>query len=448
MGLAALLLVPYWLVQGLRHGKYISNLGERLGFAFPALDKLPAHSTGAIWIHAVSVGEALSSITLARRLKEAYPHRPLILSTTTNTGQALARERMPFADAVIYFPLDWAFCVRRALDAVRPSAVLVLETEIWPNFLREAGRRKIPVLFSSGRISDRSFARYQSYLGVFGFVLRPFLKNVLSNASAFLMQGEKDAERIRALGAPADRVRVSGNFKYDLELPAPTALSNWLASEIKRSGRSPVIVAGSVVATEEPHALIAFGTLQGEYPKALLVLAPRKPECFDEAAEFIDESHRKFIRRSRLPIPGPAQSRDAQSSNNSIIPDDVTVLLIDSIGELASLYGIADGAFVGGSLVSSGGHNILEPAAFGKIPVFGPSMENFAEGASRFVSAGAAVQVESPEDAGVAWIEHFREPERMRVMREQARVLVEDSRGATDRAMAAISSYLDKRDEQ
>jgi len=443
MGLAALLLAPYWLVQGLRHGKYLSNLAERLGFSFPALAKLPAGSSGTIWIHAVSVGEALSGITLARRLKEAYPNRPLIVSTTTQTGQALARERMSFADAIIYFPLDWAFCVRRALDAVRPSAVLVLETEIWPNFLREAGRRKIPVLFVSGRISDRSFARYQSYLGVFGFFLRPFLKNVLSNTSAFLMQGEKDADRIRALGAPADRVRVSGNLKYDLEVPAPTPLSNWLATEIKRSGRSPVIVAGSIVATEEPHALIAFGTLQGEYPKALLVLAPRKPECFDEAAEFIDESHRKFIRRSRLPIPGPAQSRDGQSSNNSIIPDDVTVLLIDSIGELASLYGIADGAFVGGSLVSSGGHNILEPAAFGKIPVFGPSMENFAEVASRFVSAGAAIQVESPEDAGVAWIELFRNPERMKKMSEAARQLVASSRGATDRAVAEIAVCLD-----
>ena len=443
MGFAALLLAPYWLVRGLRHGKYLSNLAERLGLSFPSLSKLSAGTNGAIWIHAVSVGEALSGITLARRLKEAYPNRPLIVSTTTQTGQALARERMPFADAVIYFPLDWAFCVRRALEAVRPSLVIVLETEIWPNFLREARRRKIPVLFVSGRISDRSFARYQSYLGVFGFVLRPFLKNILSNASAFLMQGEKDAERIRALGAPADRVRVSGNFKYDLELPAPTALSNWLASEIKRSGRSPVIVAGSVVATEEPHALIAFGTLQGEYPKALLVLAPRKPECFDEAAEFIDESHRKFIRRSRLPIPGPAQSQNAQTSNNSIIPDDVTVLLIDSIGELASLYGIADGAFVGGSLVSSGGHNILEPAAFGKIPVFGPSMENFAEVASRLVSAGAAIQVESPEDVGVAWIELFRNPERMKKMSDTARHLVADSRGATDRALAEIAGCLD-----
>jgi len=443
MGLAALLLAPYWVVQGLRHGKYLSNLAERLGFSFPGLAKLPGGSADAIWIHAVSVGEALSGITLARRLKEAYPNRRLIISTTTQTGQALAHERMPFADAVIYFPLDWTFCVRRALNAVCPSVVLVLETEIWPSFLREAGRRKIPVLFVSGRISDRSFARYQNYLGVFGFFLRPFLKNVLSDASAFLMQSEKDADRVRALGAPADRVRVSGNLKYDLELPAPTPLSNWLATEIRRSGRSPIIVAGSVVATEEPHALIAFGTLQGEYPKALLVLAPRKPECFDEAAEFINESHRKFIRRSRLPIPGPGQSQDIQLFDNSIIPDDVTVLLIDSIGELASLYGLADGAFVGGSLVSSGGHNILEPAAFGKIPVFGPSMENFAEVASRFVSAGAAIQVESPEDAGVAWIELFRNPERMKKMSETARQLVAGSRGAADRVVAEIAGRLD-----
>src|SRR5437667_1434403 len=402
MGLAALLLVPYWLVQGLRHGKYLSNLGERLGFSFPALAKLPGHSTGAIWIHAVSVGETLSSITLARRLKEAYPDRPLMISTTTNTGQALARERLPFADAVIYFPLDWAFCVRRALDAARPSVVLVLETEIWPNFLREAGRRKIPVLFVSGRVSDRSFARYQSYLGVFGFFLHPFLRNALSNATAFLMQSEKDADRVRALGAPADRVRVSGNLKYDLELPAPTPLSNWLATEIKRSGRSPIIVAGSVVKTEEPHALIAFGTLHGEYPKALLVLAPRKPECFDAAAEFIDESHRKFIRRSRLPVPGPASRQSDGNSSAATIPDDVPVLLLARVGELASLYGLADGAFVGGSLVSSGGHNILEPAAFGKIPVFGPSMENFAEIASVFVTSGSAIVEESAVGVGVA----------------------------------------------
>ncbi len=441
MGFAALLLTPYWLVQGLRHGKYFSNLRQRLGFSLPTLGKLPDERPGAIWIHAVSVGEALSSVTLARRLKQAYPDRPLVVSTTTLTGQALARERMPFADAIFYFPLDWAFCVRRVLRAARPSIIVVLETEIWPNFLREARRSSIPVVFASGRISDRSFARYQRFLAIVGFFLRPFLRRSLAYATTFLMQSEKDAERIRALGAPAERVQVSGNLKYDLELPPSTPISDWLAKEAQRRGRWPIIVAGSVVATEEPLALIAFGTLQGEHRNALLVLAPRKPECFESAAQFIDESHRKFIRRSQLPVPGPSQNGGTRGEFS--IPDDVTVILLDTIGELSSLYRVADGAFVGGSLVPSGGHNILEPAAFGKIPVFGPSMENFSEIAQRFTAAGAAVQVESPEDAGVAWIEFLRNPERAQRMGDTARNLVESSRGATDRAIAEIARHLE-----
>jgi len=439
LGVAALVLTPYWLVQGLRHGRYFSNLPERLGFSYPSF-KQGKNPQGAILLHAVSVGEVLSGISLARRLKEAYPNRQLIISTTTITGNALARERMPFADAVIYFPLDWTFCVRRALNAIKPSLVIILETEIWPNFLRQARRRNILVLFVSGRISDRSFLRYQRYLGAFAFFLRPFLKHALADPSMFLMQSEKDAERIRFLGAPADRVRASGNLKYDLDLPGPTPVSHWLEAEVSRAGRTPVIVAGSVVATEEPLALIAFGTLQGEYPNALLVLAPRKPERFEAAADFIHESRRKFLRRSQLPI--QTSSNGVSPSGATAIPKDVTVVLLDSIGELASIYRCADGVFVGGSLVPSGGHNILEPAAFGKIPVFGPSMENFSEMASRFVSAGAAVQVESPEDAGVAWIELFRDPDRMRAMGETARALVEDSRGATDRALAVISGFL------
>lgn len=257
LAIAALALTPYWLVQGLRYGKYLSNLGERLGLAYRGLQKVGA-SKDAILLHAVSVGEVLSGVTLARKLKETYPHRLLIISTTTITGQALARERMPFADAVIYFPLDWAFSVKCMLDAVKPALVIILETEIWPNFLRQARNRDIPVIFVSGRISDRSFARYQKYLSAFGFFLRPFLKSALSNPSLFLMQSEKDAERIRFLGAPADRARASGNLKYDLELPAPTPIANWLTAEAARAGRTPVIVAGSVVATEEPLALIAF----------------------------------------------------------------------------------------------------------------------------------------------------------------------------------------------
>jgi 3-deoxy-D-manno-octulosonic-acid transferase len=438
---AAVLSAPYWLIQGLRHGKYLSNLGERLGFSVPGVQGLPADRPGAIWLHAVSVGEALSGVALARRLKEAYPQRPLIVSTTTLTGYILAKERMPFADAVIFFPFDWVFSVKRVLDGVKPALVVILETEIWPNFLRETDKRAIPVIFLSGRISDRSFARWQKWFGSFGFFLRPLLASALQKPAAFLMQTEADAERIRSLGAPADRVKVSGNLKYDQELPDTTPLAEWLGEECKRRGRWPLIVAGSVVATEEPLALIAFGVVQGDFPKALLVLAPRKPERFTAAAEFIDESHRKFVRRSELSVAGTSAA--ASSSNGSSIPDDATVLLLDSIGELASLYRIADGAFVGGSLVNSGGHNILEPAAFGKVPVFGPSMENFAAISSRFLEAGAAIQVESPEDAGVEWIHLLKDPAKMSRMGTAARHLVESSRGALDRALSEIERHMD-----
>jgi 3-deoxy-D-manno-octulosonic-acid transferase len=465
MAMAAAVLSPIWIWKGLRQGKYLSNLGERLGRSFPGLSGIAARvgvgaDAGAIWIHAVSVGEVLSGVALAQKLKAAYPQRPLIVSTTTQTGQALARERVKAADAVIYFPFDWAFCVRRALDAVKPALVIVLETEIWPNFLREADARKVPVIFVSGRISDKSFARYQKFFGWAGFYLRPFLRDALGHARAFLMQSGRDAERVRELGAPAERVVVSGNLKYDQALPDATPMSEWLAREVERSGRRPLIVAGSVVSSEEPLALIAFGVVQGEFPNALLVLAPRKPECFQQAADFIHESRRKFLRRSELKVGGNGQGLKPQTlgaanvalesathktgaaSDAPSITPDVTVLLLDSIGELASLYQLADGAFVGGSLVESGGHNILEPAAFGKIPVFGPSMENFAEMASRFVSAKAAVQVESPEDAGVAWIELLRDPARARGMSETAKRLVDESRGATARAMEEIGKYL------
>ncbi len=440
MGLAAFLLTPYWLIQGIRHGKYLSNFRERLGLAFPALQNLRADRAGAIWLHAVSVGEVLAGLTLAKRLQGEFPERPLIVSTTTITGQALAKERMPFADAVIYFPLDWAFCAKRALAAVRPALVVVLETEIWPNFLRQAAERNVPVIFVSGRISDRSFARSQSWLSLAGFYLRPFLRDALGRVSGFWMQSEKDADRVKALGAPTAKVRVGGNLKYDLELPKNTPLADWLEAELARSGRRPLIVAGSVVATEEPLALIAFGVAQGEYRKALMVLAPRKPERFEAAAAFITESQRKYVRRSSLNVASPGGQ--ALGGKEMHIADDVTVLLLDSIGELASLYRLADGVFVGGSLVESGGHNILEPAAFGKVPVFGESMENFAEIAHRFITAGAALQVASPEDAGVSWIELLRNPERDKKMGESARRLVDDSRGATERALDAIRTYI------
>jgi len=441
MGVTALLTAPYWLIQGMRRHKYLSNLGERLGFSLAALGNLSTDQRGAIWVHAVSVGEVLAGVPLMKRLKECYPQRPLVISTTTLTGHSVAKQNAPFAEAIFYFPFDWLFCVRRVLNAVNPAMIIVLETEIWPNFLRETRRRNIPVIFASGRVSDRSFTRYKKYLGIFGFYLRPFLAAVLENPAAFLMQTPSDADRICALGAPADRVKVCGNLKYDMVLPAPTPLSGWLAEECKRRQRWPVIIAGSIVATEEPLALIAFGVVQGDLRNALLVLAPRKPERFGPAADFIEESHRKFIRRSEMPIPGPAVTPKANASTNGIA-EDVSVILLDSIGELASLYALADGAFIGGSLVEAGGHNILEPAAFGKVPVFGPSMENFAEIAGRFVQAGAAIQVDSPEDAGVEWIHLLKDPEKMRRMGDTARQLVESSRGALERVMTEVAKQI------
>ncbi len=428
-----LLLVPYFLIQGLRRGKYLHSIGERLGRLPGALRSSDSSGPGAIWIHAVSVGEALAALPLARRLKERFPERRLVVSTTTATGQRLARERMDFADAVFYFPFDWPRPVRRAFETIRPSLVIVLETEIWPNFLREARRAGAPVVFVNGRISERSFRRYRRAFRFCGVFLRGFMARVLSDPALFLMQTEADAQRLRGLGAPADRVIVAGNLKYDLAASAAAPVVSWLESEVRRNNRRPVIVAGSVTEGEEPLVLIAFGIVQGQWRDALLVLAPRKPERFDVTAGLIEESHRNYIRRSRLSLDGKID-----------LPLDsaVSVFLLDSVGELAAMYRLADAAFVGGSLVPAGGHNILEPAAFGRPPLFGPSMENFRDMAAMFLQARAAIQVHSPEDLGVAWIELVQDEARREKMGRAARELVEQNRGATERSLEAISTIL------
>ncbi len=428
---ATLLLSPYLLIKGLQRRRYFRSLPQRLGW-IPQNARAPSNSDDrAIWIHAVSVGETLAAIPLARQLKQRFPTRRLVFSTTTETGQHLARERLNFADAIFYFPLDWTFALRRTFRAVRPAVVVVLETEIWPNFLRFARRHNVPVIFVNGRLSSRSFRRYQRVFGWTGVFLRRFLVRVLDSAAFYLMQTNEDAQRLLALGAKPSKVIVSGNLKYDQELPLNSSFVHWLGSELRSRERSPIIVAGSVVAHEEPLVLIAFGILQGEWRRALLVLAPRKPERFDAAADFVSESKRQFVRRSAIPqFQAPP------------IPDDVSVVLLDSIGELASLYAIADAVFVGGSLVPAGGHNILEPAAFGKVPIFGPSMENFSQVAATFLAAEAAMQVHSPEDLGVAWIELVKNREIRERMGGAARSLADSSRGATARALESIVHFL------
>jgi 3-deoxy-D-manno-octulosonic-acid transferase len=430
--IAALIASPYYFLKGLRTGKYLGNLGERMGRVPPSV-RARAQEGGSIWLHAVSVGEVIAGVPLARALKQRFPTQPLIISTTTQTGQKVARERLGFADAVFYFPLDWAWMVKRVLRAIRPASVIVLETEIWPNFLREARRAGAPVIFVNGRLSDRSFARYQRLLGMLGFLLRGFFRRVLSNGALFAMQSQTDAERIRALGAPADRVTVTGNLKYDSPAPSSSPLETWLAESVLRQNRRPLIVAGSVVAAEEPLVLRAFGVLKKRMPDALLVLAPRKPERFEIAAQETEGADYRFVRRSNITGDDP---------KSGVLPKAVEVFLLDSIGELAGLYRLADAVFVGGSLVAAGGHNILEPAACGRPPVFGPSMENFRGIARTFIERGAAREVTSAEDLGAAWIELVEHPELSRKMGDAARELVEASRGATARTLAQIEGVL------
>ena len=417
-----LLLAPYFAVQGLRKGKYWRGLRQRFGYLPEEAGKPSVGAPGAIWIHAVSVGEALAALPLARRLKERFPGRRLVISTTTATGQRVARERMDFADAIFYFPLDWAGPVRRIFRVIRPGIVVILETEIWPNFLRVARRQGVPVVFVNGRISERSFRRYRWVDG--------FLARVLADAEAFLMQSEEDARRLRALGAPGGRVGVMGNLKYDLGPPASSPLAEWLAAELERQKRRPLVIAGSVVAGEEEAVLGAFATVRGKWPRALLVLAPRKPERFEAAARVGAERGFSVVQRSTLRFNSP--------------PGELAdVLLLDSIGELAAMYRLADAVFVGGSLVAAGGHNILEPACFGRPPVFGPSMHNFRDAAAQLLSVGAAVEVASSEELSRAWCRLLEDQTRREQMGRAARELVERNRGATERALERIASILE-----
>jgi 3-deoxy-D-manno-octulosonic-acid transferase len=426
-----LLLSPYLLVRGLIQGKYLSNIPERMGWRFPPELREASGGTRekSIWIHAVSVGEVLAVLPLARGLKTKIPQRRLIVSTTTATGQKLAREMMPFADAVFYYPLDWAGPARRALEASHAAVVIIVETEIWPNFLRECRRAHVPVIFVNGRLSERSFRGYGRVHLYSAGALAGFLKKVLSDATLFLMQSKEDAERLISLGAPSEKVIVTGNLKYDLGVPSEGPVCTWLEAEFAKNNRRPVIVAGSVLSNEEAPVLRAFAEVEREFPRALLILAPRKPEQFDKAAAIVFESGLNLQRRSDLTFNGTVRAA---------LSERIHVFLLDSLGELAGIYRLADVVFVGGSLVPAGGHNILEPAAFGKIPIYGPSMENFREMSTKFLAAGAAIQVKSSDDLGAAWTALLRDQERAARMGACARELVDGNRGATDRVLKHI----------
>ena len=436
--IGTILLTPYVLLSKVRREKYLPNLRERMGLRFPA--ELLANGrrpSRAIWLHAVSVGEVLAAVPLARCLRQRFPGWRLVVSTTTATGQKLARERMNFSDAVFYFPFDWSGPVRRVFRAVRPDAIVILETEIWPNLLRHAKKAAIPVVIVNGRLSDRSFRGFSRAVKVSAGILGGFLRRILNDAALYLVQSRQDAGRLTALGAPPDRVIVTGSMKYDVALPAPAGFVNWLEGELTRSQRGPVVVAGSVIAGEEMLVLDAFASIQQKWPEALLILAPRKPERFVEVGEIAARAGWQPVRRREI-------SLDGRSAGILDAAGGKSILILDSLGELAALYGIADAVFIGGSLVPSGGHNPLEPAVFAKVPIFGPSMDNFREIAASLLEAGAAIQVDSAAQLGAAWLGLLEDAPRRAQMGAAAREIVERNRGATaatlDRVAAIIES--------
>ena len=420
-----LVMSPYLAWQAVRYRKYIGSLRQRLGY-LPISFNLDGEES--IWIHAVSVGEVLTARALLPQLRERYPRLRLFLSTTTMTGQQIARNSLQYVDEVFYFPFDLGFVVNRTLRLVKPRMFIMMETEIWPNLLRACRRTGVRTVLVNGRISSRSYPRYR--------LARPFLRRVLANVDRFCMQSEESARRIIDIGADPDRVVVTGSLKFDsLDLPGTSNAVDRGRNRVLRYFRvakdRPVIIAASTLKGEEEPVLEAFQRIRARVPEALLIIAPRKPERFAEVEQQARRGGWRTARRSELPV-------DAEPRHD--------VVVLDTIGELAQLYQIATAVFVGGSLVDQGGHNILEPAVFGKPIVFGPYMQNFAEIARAFLENDAAIQVRSGRELEHALLALLNDPVRRARLGAAARALVEANRGARGKTMTAIARALPPQD--
>ena len=411
---------PYFLYQAIRYRKYVGTLRQRLGF-LPITFNIDAEES--IWIHAVSVGEALTARALAADLKARYPRLRLFLSTTTIAGQQVARRSLSDVDAVFYFPFDWTFIVRRTLRLVRPRLFIMMETEIWPNLLRECRRRGVKTVMINGRISSRSYPRYR--------LIRPFFRHVLGDIDRFCVQSQESARRLADLGADAAHISVTGSLKFDsLEFPAATGHGRPRERVLRFFRLSPnrtVIVAGSTLAGEETAVLGAFAKVKAAKPGALLVLAPRHPERFAEVERIARDAGFVTAKRSELPI-------DAEPRAD--------VVVLDTLGELAQLYQVSTAVFVGGSLENHGGHNILEPAVFGKPIVFGPYMQNFQEIADAFLKHDAAIQVQTERELNATLLSLVTHPVRCASLGAAARALVEANRGAKTKTLEMIGELL------
>lgn len=416
---------PLWAsYYGLRRRRF--SLRERFTYRTFPHDL----ATPLIWLHGVSVGEVLAGQPLACALRERFPHGHFVMSTTTDTGQARAREQLAWMDAHCYFPLDVSWVTERAVTSLKPTLVIILETEIWPNFLRTCTRHQVPVVLANGRLSDRSFARYR-WLG-------QGMGDLLSYFRLCLMQSEADAERIRQLGAPPERVLVTGNLKYAPPSADEQARRDRIAADLQQQyhlgdGR-PCIVAGSTVEGEEPILLRVFTRLRtmAHLSACRLLLAPRHPERFPEIAHYLERFDWRVARRSR------PQPEDGQAD----------VILLDTVGELVAAYRWADVAFVGGSLVPRGGHNILEPAAEGRPIVTGPHTENFRAILARFRAADAVWQLvpAPPEELQQALFTALAtllcHPSQAAALGHRARLTWASESNAVAATLAALETYV------
>jgi 3-deoxy-D-manno-octulosonic-acid transferase len=421
--LGFLILSPRFLFDALRHGKYVAGFRERLGILPPQ----EGSEQPVIWVHCVSVGETQAARPLVKALKQKFPHYRLVVSTITATGQRLAREIFQdSASRVFYFPFDWRFSVRRMLRQIDPSLVLLMETELWPRFVRECARQKVPVVLVSGRISERSCRRYR--------LIKPFIRRVLSSIQIAVMQTEEDAERLRSLGMKRDRVFVSGSLKFDAGL----LLSALQVTEDLRkrfdSPDRPLLLAASTHAPEERLLIEAYKQLQADLkPRPRLMIAPRHPERFAEVAALMATSGLSWTKRSQ----------NAQADTE---PPDL--ILLDSIGELTAAFPLASIVFVGGSIPKQGGHNILEPAAVGCCIVTGANTQNFASIVNTFVDADAIIQmpplstVEAPADLANLFRELLANPKRQEELKRSAKKLVAANIGATDRTIKLVAPFL------
>lgn len=414
--LVLILGLPFWLVRMATSGRYRAGLPQRLGLIPPHIAAAAANRK-LIWIHAVSVGEVLAAIQLIGELERALPGWLIAVSTTTETGQRLARKRLP-GHPVFYLPLDLRFAVRRYLRALTPRLVVLMESELWPRLLVECERAGIPLAVANARISDRSFPRYMR--------LRRLWRPLLAKVSLLLAQSGETASRLQQIGVSPTRILTVGNLKFDVRITGTNAMTERLRELLPPAAR--ILIAGSTLEGEEKLLLDAWTSIAQKIPDAVMILAPRHPDRFAAVETLLSASSVPHVRATSLKAP--------------IAPG--AVVLLDTIGDLASVYSLASVAFIGGSMISAGGHNPLEPAQFAVPVVMGPSVENFRE-VVQIMQADDAILLVAPEHLEATLLDLLVNGEEARALGIRGRVVFRAEAGATARTVEALTGLLEDR---